>query len=217
MKREDIKILVACEESQAVCKAFLDLGFDAYSCDLQPCSGSHPERHLQMDCFKAISLRDWHLVIAHPPCTYLAVCGNRWFKDKDGKVNVSRMQDRLNALEFFGRFLALDVPYVAIENPIGVASTHFRKPDQIIEPWQFGESFSKKTCLWLKNLPKLTPTEIVDKGEIITFGSGKRMPKWYADFYGLPKEERQKMRSKTFKGIARAMAEQWGKYLEENL
>lgn len=217
MKRKDIRILVACEESQAVCRAFVERGFDAYSCDLQDCSGDMPERHIKGDCFEAIAASHYDLIIAHPPCTFLAVCGNRWMKDKNGMINASRMQDRLNALEFFGRFLDLDVPFVAIENPIGVASTHFRKPDQIIEPWQFGESFSKKTCLWLKNLPKLTPTNIVDKGEIVTFESGKKMPKWYADFWSLPKEERQKMRSKTFKGIAKAMAEQWGDYLEENL
>lgn len=213
----NIKVLVACEESQAICKAFLDRGFDAWSCDLKPCSGDIPERHIQMDCFDAISLRDWDLVIAHPPCTYLAVCGNRWMKDKNGMINASRMQDRLNALEFFGRFLNLNVPYVAIENPIGVASTHFRKPDQIIEPWMFGEPFSKKTCLWLKGLPKLVPTEIVDRGEIVVFPSGKRMPKWYADLYGLPKDKRQEMRSKTFYGIADAMAKQWGDFLKENL
>lgn len=205
-----MKILIACEESQAVCEAFLEKGFDAYSCDLQECSGSHPERHIKGDCFEEIARTKYDLIIAHPPCTYLAVCGNRWFKN-----NPEREAQREEALAFFKRFLDLDVKHLAIENPIGVASTRICKPTQIVQPWQFGESFSKKTCLWLRGLPKLEPTKIVDKGEFKEFEHGKRMTKWYYDLWALPKEERSKMRSKTFKGIAAAMAEQWGNYLRE--
>lgn len=206
----NINVLIACEESQAVCVEFRKLGFNAFSCDLQECSGNHPEWHIKGDCFDALALRKWDLVIAHPPCTYLAVCGNRWFKD-----NPERQRLRDEAVEFFMGFTKIEVPHVVIENPIGVISTLYRKPDQIVNPWQFGESFSKKTCLWLKGLPKLKPTKIVDPGEFVEFESGKRMPKWYSDLYGLPKEERAKMRSKTFKGIAQAMATQWGEYLME--
>lgn len=199
-----MKVLLACEESQAVTKEFRRLGHEAYSCDLYEASGGHPEWHIQGD---VIPLRNkgWDLIIAFPPCTHLAVSGAAWFAQKraDG-----RQQE---AIEFFMALAAADCERIAIENPVGIMSTEWRKPDQIIQPYQFGDSFSKKTCLWLKGLPKLEPTNIVEPGETVTFASGNKMPKWYADAWGKSPEERSKIRSKTFPGIARAMAEQWGK------
>jgi site-specific DNA-cytosine methylase len=198
-----MKVLLACEESQAVTKEFRKLGHEAYSCDLYEASGGHPEWHIQGD---VIPLRNkgWDLIIAFPPCTHLAVSGAAWFAQKraDG-----RQQE---AVEFFMALAASDCERIAIENPVGIMSTEWRKPDQIIQPWQFGDSFSKKTCLWLKGLPKLEPTNVVDQGESVTFASGNKMPKWYADAWGKSPEERSKIRSKTFPGIAKAMAEQWG-------
>lgn len=193
-----MKVLIACEESQAVCKAFRERGHEAYSCDIEPCSGGHPEWHIQGDVLEWLD-KEWDLIIAHPPCTHIAVSGAAWFeqKRKDG-----RQQE---GVDFFMKFTDLKCPRVAIENPVSIMSTVWRKPDQIIQPYQFGDSFSKKTCLWLKGLPKLEPTDIVDPGEFITYASGKRMPAWYAKLSGKGGE-----RSKTFPGIAKAMAEQWG-------
>lgn len=203
------RILIACEESQEVATAFRKLGFEAYSCDIKPCSGGHPEYHIQGDVIPLLS-QHWDLIIAHPPCTYLAVCGNRWFKG-----NAERWEKRLEAFAFFMKFVTNENPRIVIENPIGVASTYYRKPDQIIEPWQFGDEASKKTCLWLKGVSPLKPTKIVGKGEIVKFESGRQMPKWYCDAYGLPPEERSAIRSKTFPGIAEAMARQWGEEIEK--
>lgn len=220
MGRAEIRILVACEESQAVCKAFRELGFTAFSCDIQECSGGHPEWHilgnvlplLNGSCrFKTQSgdsyaeLRQWDLIIAHPPCTDLAVSGAKHFakKREDGRQQRS--------IEFFQQFTKADCPRIAIENPVGIMSTVWRKPDQIIHPWQFGDNYEKTTCLWLKGLPKLVP-EVNDKPEleytVIHSKDGKirRLPKWYSDAAG-----NSKLRSKTFPGIARAMAEQWGR------
>lgn len=210
----DINILVACEESQAVATAFRKRGFNAFSCDIQPCSGGHPEYHYQTDVLELLN-RKWHLVIAHPPCTYLSLCGNRWFDvSKYGDKALTRIDARRNASAFFMRFVNC-APHWAIENPIGAMSRLYRKPDQIIQPYFFGDSFRKSTCLWLGGLPLLVPTDLVDQGESVCFPSGKRMPKWYADCFGLPPEERARIRSKTFQGIANAMAEQWGNYLLE--
>jgi site-specific DNA-cytosine methylase len=198
-----MKVLLACEESQAVTKEFRRLGHEAYSCDLYEASGGHPEWHIQGDVIPLIN-KGWDLIIAFPPCTHLAVSGAAWFAQKrtDG-----RQQE---AIGFFMALATADCERIAIENPVGIMSTEWRKPDQIIQPWQFGDSFSKKTCLWLKGLPKLEPTNVVDPGETVTFASGNKMPKWYADAWGKSPEERSKIRSKTFPGIAKAMAEQWG-------
>lgn len=205
------RVLVACEESQRVCIAFRERGFQAYSCDILTCSGGHPEWHYQGDV-RNVLYGDWDLIIAHPPCTYLAVCGNKYFNEEVyGAKAAVRKELREEAKEFFMLFVNAPCEHIAIENPIGVMSTAYRKPDQIIQPWMFGESYSKKTCLWLKNLPILKPTNIVDPGEIVTFPSGKRMPKWYADLWGNGSE-----RSKTFQGIAEAMADQWGKVIEND-
>ena len=195
---------MACEESQAVTIEFRKLGHEAYSCDIEPCSGGHPEWHLQQDVVPLLKEK-WDMIIAFPPCTHLAVSGAAWFKEK---IADGRQQQ---GIDFFMLFANADCDMVVIENPVGIMSSKWKKPSQIIQPYEYGEPFSKKTCLWIKGLPNLVPTEIVEPGERVTFGSGKSMPKWYADAWKLPKEERAKMRSKTFPGIARAMAEQWTK------
>jgi site-specific DNA-cytosine methylase len=184
-----MRILVACEESQAVTIELRRLGHEAYSCDIQECSGGHPEWHLQQDV-TSLLYEKWDMIIAFPPCTDLAVSGARWFPQKraDGRQQRS--------IEFFMRFANADCPRVAIENPIGIMSSEYRKPDQIIQPWMFGHGETKATCLWLKGLAPLTPTNIVG-------GREQRVWRMAAG------PERAKLRSKTFPGIARAMAEQW--------
>lgn len=209
---EKIKVLIACEESQTICKAFRDLGIEAYSCDLKDCSGGHPEWHIKKDVFEAITLEKWTLMIAHPPCTFLSTSGNRWMNDKIHYPN--RAKDRAEAIEFFMKIAKSDIPHIAIENPIGVMSSIWMKPTQIIQPYYFGDSAQKTTCLWLKNLPLLNKTKVVDPGEFIITKSGKKLPKWYSDALKCKTpEERRTLRSKTFPGIAKAMAYQWGEYL----
>ena len=210
-----MKVLIACEESQAVTKAFRALGHEAYSCDILPCSGGHKEWHLQGDVFNYIN-QGWDLMIAHPPCTYLSVSGARHLYNKDKTPNVERYKNQAEALNFVQRLMDVDIPRIAIENPISVISSHIRKPDQIIQPYWFGDSASKSTCLWLKNLPKLIPTNMVEKGEFKEWtdkksGKVKRQALWYYQALQQAKNsaERRTLRSKTFKGIAEAMATQW--------
>lgn len=200
------KVLIACEESQAVCIEFRKLGIEAWSCDILPCSGGHPEWHLQGDVLFYLN-SGWDMMIAFPPCTHLAVSGARHFdqKRKDG-----RQQE---GIDFFMQIINAPIEKIAVENPVGIMSSVYRKPDCIIQPWEFGDPFTKTTCLWLKGLPILLPTQIVDKGERTFFKSGKNHPKWYADALKLPPKERATARSKTFPGIAKAMAEQWGSLL----
>jgi hypothetical protein len=200
------KVLIACEESQAITIEFRKLGIEACSCDLLPCSGEHKEWHYQEDVLPLLDC-DWDLIIAFPPCTHLAVSGAAWFAKK--RENGQQKE----GIDFFMKFANAKCKRIAIENPVGIMSSVWRKPDQIIQPFQFGEPFSKKTCLWLKGLPKLEPTNIVDRGEQVKFKSGKSMPKWYADAFKLPPKERAILRSKTFHGIAKAMAEQWSKVI----
>ncbi len=197
---------MACEESQAVTKEFRSLGIEAYSCDIKPCSGGHPEWHIQGDVEPLLG-RGWDMILAFPPCTHLCASGAAWFeqKRKDGRQQ--------QGIDFFMLFANAPCEYIAIENPVGIMSTVWRRPDQIIQPYQFGDPYSKRTCLWLKNLPKLVPTEIVDSGERVVYKSGKSMPKWYAELYRLPAEKRAELRSKTFPGIDRAMAKQWGGFV----
>ena len=197
------KVLIACEESQAVTKEMRALGVEAYSCDIEPSSGGHPEWHIQGDVTPLLE-QEWDMIIAFPPCTHLAVSGAAWFeqKRKDGRQQ--------QGIDFFMLFANAKCSRVVIENPVGVMSSIWRKPDQIIQPFEYGEPFSKKTCLWLKGLPLLVTTNIVDKGEQVKYASGKSMPKWYADAFKLPPKERATLRSKTFPGIAKAMATQWG-------
>jgi hypothetical protein len=233
-----LNILVACEESQAVTKEFRLLGHNAYSCDLLPCSGGHPEWHFNMDVFKVIKNKGgllqngdkikikgkWDMMVAHPPCTFLAVSGARWYYHPEDNTLPfdqrrphprfeNRAKDRDEALDFFIKLCEVPIEKIAVENPVGIVSTKYRKPNQTIHPWMFGDEASKATCLWLKNLPLLEPTNIVDKGERVILSSGKSLPKWYSDALTLSKSaaERRTMRSKTFIGIAKAMAEQWTK------
>ena len=205
-----LKVLIACEESQTVCKAFRELGHEAYSCDLLPASGGHPESHIHGDMFAHGLLQaGWDLMIAHPECTRLTCAANKYYKPEYADRFPTIHADRETAVEFFMRVISVDIPRIAVENPIGIMSTRYRKPDQIIQPYQFGHTERKATCLWLKGLPKLKPTEIVEP-DIITHASGKTDSRLHYETLGLPKEERRKARSKTFDGIAKAMAAQWG-------
>lgn len=245
MKRK-LNILIACEESQACCRAFRELGHNAYSCDLYECSGDvfgseipepHPEWHFNHDIMTvlnktdltlqngetAIINGDWDLMIGHPPCTYLTVSGAKWFYHPDDKdlpfeerrphpKFPNRANDREDAVNFFMTLAQANVKRIALENPIGAMSNRWRKPDQIIQPYMFGDPYSKSTCLWIKNLYPLHPSKATeDKGEVIFFESGKSMQKWISEGYTKTKstQERQKVRSKTFINVARAIAEQW--------
>ena len=202
-----MKILVACEYSGAVRDEFIAKGHDAISCDILPTDVPGP--HYQGDVNDILS-DNWDMIIAHPPCTYLTVTGNRWFNiEKYGDKARQRHLDREEAVNFFMLFANANCDKIAIENPVGVISTRWRKPDQIINPYQFGDPFEKKTCLWLKGLPLLQPTNIVEPPPRTEYKSGKTMPSWYADAVKLPKAERSKLRSKTFPGIAKAIANQW--------
>lgn len=226
-----MKVLVACEESQAVCKAFRELGHEAYSCDVQECSGGHPEWHIQGDVLPLINgdcsfttvgggkhtiVGKWDLLIAHPPCTYLTVSGNAHFSiERWGDKARQRMLERDKAADFFMQFINADCPRIAVENPIGYMSTYYRKPDQIIQPFHYGHRARKATCLWLKGLPKLQPTNIVDPGMIDRRGYSYGAAAAYArdesgKILAWNDPRTKKIRSKTFPGIARAMAEQWG-------
>ena len=207
-----MRVLIACEESQRVCIAFRDKGHDAYSCDILPCSGKHPEWHIQDDVLKHLD-ENWDLIIAHPPCTYLTVSANKYYNvEKYGAKATEREQLREEAIEFFLKFTDLKCPKVAIENPIGVMSTRYKKPTQVIQPYYFGDKERKATCLWLKGLPPLKPTNIVEP-DIIKHKSGRTDSRLHFETLKLPKEERARIRSKTFEGIALAMAEQWGDYI----
>ena len=206
-----MRVLLACEESQAVCIEFRKLGHEAFSADLLDCSGPYPEWHIKGDVLEIIE-QGWDMMIAFPPCTHLAVSGARHFEKKraDG-----RQKDGIN---FFMKMINAPINKIVVENPIGIMSSEYRKPDQIIHPYYFGDPYSKATCLWLKGLnilhhvaegssPLFPEYEThVDKGEFVTFSSGKRMAKWYNEASG-----NGHLRSKTFPGIAKAMEEQWGK------
>ncbi len=228
-----MKILVACEESQAVTKELRSLGHEAYSCDLEQCSGGYPEWHIQTNVlpllngncqFTTVDGKNhtingkWDILIAFPPCTYLTVAGNRWFNiDRYGDAAIQRHKDREEAIEFFNSFVNADCERIAIENPVGVMSTVYRKPDQIIQPWMFGHEETKSTCLWLKNLPLLTPTKVVEKpkdgwkNQYIKDGKYKgfntKNDKGKVLAWNSP--ETAKIRSKTYIGVAKAIANQW--------
>lgn len=218
-----MNVLVACEESQAVCKAFRDRGHNAFSCDLQKCSGGHPEWHIHDGVLPIIGggvtfktqngdthTIDglWDLVIAHPPCTYLTVSGNAWFVEERYTTSaINRYMDRVEAIRFFMEFVRCTAKRVAIENPIGIMSSVYRKPDQIIQPFEFGHPYTKQTCLWLKNLPKLIATDILEKPSNGWVNQSFTPDGRYGGFKNF---NGSKERSKTFEGIAVAMAEQWG-------
>ena len=237
-----MKVLVACEESQAVCKAFRERGHEAYSCDIIECSGGHPEWHIKGDALDVLNpTKDryfkynffspetagvsfetmdgnyhqfaggWDMIIAFPPCTYLTNTGNRWFDViRYERAAQDRWIERCKAIVFFLRLAFADCEKIAIENPIGCMSSLYRKPDQVIQPYEHGHKMRKSTCLWLKNLPKLQPTEIVEPdiySYVAANGRVKTDSRWRSQPNG---EDRAKFRSKTFPGIAKAMAEQWG-------
>lgn len=187
-----MKIIVGCEESQIVTLKMRNKGHEAYSCDLQATSGFYPEWHIQEDILKVIEWEVWDMLIVFPPCTHLCNSGNRW--------NQQRIESgkQAEAIKFVKDLARADIKRIAIENPVGILSNVWRQPDQIIQPWQFGHGEQKTTCLWLKNLPKLKPTNIV---------TGREQRIWKMP----PGEDRAKMRSKTYNGIAEAMAEQWSK------
>ena len=218
-----MKILIACEESQTVCKAFRQLGFEAFSCDLQECSGGRPEWHLKQDVFEVIGMGCWDAMIAFPPCTYLTVTGARWLYNSDGTRNEARWSNKAEAVDFVKKLYNTNIAHVAIENPIGMLSTLWQKPTQIIQPYYFGDEAQKTNCLWLKNLPQLQHVKQPDlfaqtvthcsKGEMVTTSTGKTFSKWYWETSKSKGKERQIIRSKTFQGIANAMAAQWGEYL----
>ena len=223
-----MKVLVACEESQAVTKEFRALGHEAYSCDIIECSGGHPEWHIKQDVLpllggncEFVSMDEqshsihgkWDMIIGFPPCTYLTVTGNRWFNvERYGEKAIQREKDRYDAIKFFMSFANANCDRIAIENPVGIMSRTWRKPDQIIQPYMFGDPERKGTCLWLKGLPELKPTNIVEP-QVIVYKNGRGTDSpWHMNTLGLPKAERAKLRSKTFAGIAKAMAEQWGTF-----
>lgn len=200
-----MKVLVACEESQAVCIAFRARGHEAYSCDLQLCSGGHPEWHIQADALELLKLR-WDLIVAHPPCTYLSNVGANWLFNKDHSIKDPERENKgWKAKQFFMAFLEADCPRIAVENP--VPSRYWRMPpySQLIEPYMFGDPWRKRTCLWLRGLPLLMATDIVAPEGLWTGSSSSRKTK-----YKLSGHRDAKTRSKTFPGVARAMAEQWG-------
>ena len=201
-----MKVLVAFEESQEICIEFRKLGHEAYSCDIQPCSGGHSEWHIQKDVFEIIG-GGWDLVIAHPPCTRLTVTANKWYKPEFRNRFPTILQDREIAVKFFMNIVNCGIPKICIENPVGIMSTRYRKPDQYIQPYQFGHFESKKTGLWLFGLTKLLPTDIVEPNYIICKGK-KYSPTHYNHIGGV--KHGGKIRSKTYHGIAVAMAEQWG-------
>jgi len=204
-----MKILVACEESQAVTKELRKLGHEAFSCDILEQSGGYPEWHIKGDAVTEAYSGKYDMMICFTPCTHLAVSGARHFKEK---IADGRQQQ---GIDLFMSFVNAPIEKIAIENPIGIMSTKYRKPNQIIQPWMFGDKAQKSTCLWLKNLPNLTPTDIVDKGEFFEFtskkGVKKRMAMWYYKALQDAKTpaERSTLRSKTFPGIAKSMANQW--------
>lgn len=209
-----MRVLVACEESQAVTIELRKLGHKAFSCDLLPCSGGHPEWHIQGSALEQFD-KGWDMMIAFPPCTDLALSGSMHFakKQEDGRQQA--------AIEFFLKFVNAPIKRICIENPLGIMSSIYRKPDQVIQPYYFGDKAQKSTCLWLKNLYLLEPTNIVEKGEFFEWvdkkGKKKKQPLWYYEALKKAKtnEDRSTLRSKTFPGIAKAMANQFPKPLKQ--
>lgn len=221
-----MKVLVACEESQAVCKELRKFGHEAYNCDLQPPSGGHPEWHILQNVLELINGNchfitmdgvdhyvegKWDMLLAFPPCTYLTVAANRWYNvERYGQKAIERLEERRLAKLFFMKFVNADCDKIAIENPIGIMSSQYRKPDCIIHPYMFGDPERKATCLWLKGLPVLEPTNVVEPNIYKYKNRTGSSSDWHMKTLGLPKEERSKIRSKTYPGIAKAMAQQWG-------
>lgn len=228
-----MNVLVACEESQAVCKAFREKGHNAFSCDIQECGGGHPEWHIQGDVLEILNPHQisnsfygivfltadgeahaingkWDLIIAHPPCQFLTNIGNPYLNvAKWGEKAIQRAKDRETAFDFFMQFANADCEKICIENPIGYPNTHYRKPEQIIQPWMFGHPFTKGTCLWLKGLKALTPTVTIKPQNCKSY-AWETMIDERGKTISWNSELSRKLRSKTFEGIAKAMAEEWG-------
>ena len=205
-----MRVLVACEESQEVCKAFRALGHEAYSCDIQPCSGGHPEWHIQVDALELLKLK-WDLIIAHPPCTYLTAASAVRLYNPDHTIkDIERDAKGWEAAEFFKKFLTADCEKIAVENPRPLKRYGLPERDQAIEPYEFGEPWQKRTYLWLKNLPKLKPTNVVKPMGLWVGSTCARRDPSVKQRYILSSNRDQKTRAKTFPGIAKAMAEQWG-------
>lgn len=225
-----MKVLIACEESQRVCIAFRNLGYEAYSCDIQECSGGHPEWHIQGDVLPLINGNcsfftmdgtlhtikgQWDLLIAHPPCTYLTDCGAVRMR-VNGEIVQERYEKMLQAKEFFMSFLNADCEHIAVENPVPMKLCELPPYTQIIQPWQFGDPWTKRTCLWLKNLPPLVPYVTLKPSNVRPWVNGgcKDAHGNYRRFQGRPERD-PKNRAKTFPGIANAMASQWSAFLQE--
>lgn len=202
-----MKILIACEFSGTVRNAFAALGHDAWSCDILPTETEG--NHIEGDVLSVIN-DNWDLMIAHPPCTFLTVTGNKWMKPEFANRFPDRPQQREDAIAFFMALVNAPIPKIAIENPVGIMSSEYKKPSQYIHPYYFGDPHSKKTGLWLKGLPLLTPTEMVEP-KFYIYKDGRRDPLWHVESMSMPPHERIKYRSKTYQGIANAMANQWGK------
>lgn len=202
-----MRILVACEESQAVTVELRKLGHEAYSCDILPCSGGHPEWHLQEDVIPLLK-RKWDMIIAFPPCTYLSNAGACRLYPKKGQLDLERYQKGLEAKEFFLTILNADCPRIAVENPVSSRVFEMPKHTQEVQPWMFGDPYTKKTRLWLKGLPKLTPTNVVEP--VAPYCPSNTSRKDRGKYGAAKRGEDAKNRAKTFQGIARAMAEQWG-------
>ena len=222
-----MNVLIACEESQAVCKAFRERGHNAFSCDLKPCTGGHPEWHIQWNVLEFIngnrwfvtedggwrySLGKWDLIIAHPPCTYMSKAGARWMYPTAGNISQERLAKAMKAKEFFLKILNADCDRIAIENPRPLKVVELPKPSQVIQPYQFGHPYSKATCLWLKGLPQLEPTEVLTeyKPYCPSNTGGVTRGQSYNKGGAIRAADDCVNRSKSFEGIARAMAEQWG-------
>lgn len=226
-----MKVLVGCEESQTITKELRKKGIEAYSCDLQVCSGGHPEWHINDDVLPLLNGKcvfrtmdgeihviegKWDMIICHPVCTYLSVAGNRWFnEEKYGESARQRKIEREKGAEFFMKFINADCEKICVENPVGYMNTHYRKPDQIFHPWMFGDTFMKKTCFWLKGLEPLQPT-VTEEPEMDFYywidpnGKKRRENKWFRDALKAKTDaERRCLRSKTFPGVAKAISEQW--------
>lgn len=224
-----LKVLIACEESQAITIAMRKRGVECYSCDIQDQSGGHPEWHIMGDVLPLLNgncsfktqdgvphmiIGSWDLIIAHPPCTYLTVSANKYYNvETYGIKALERLEQRKAAIDFFMAFTKTSAKHWAIENPVGIISTHWRKPDMIIQPYFFGDPYRKTTCFWVHDLPKLQPTKMVD---IHLEKHGKKMyDSWHMATWGMKPDERRRARSKTYPGIAEAIADQWINYIKE--
>lgn len=208
-----IKVLIACEESQTVCKAFRQLGYEAYSCDLQDCSGGHPEWHIKGDALENAYSLKYDLMIAHPPCTYMSKAGARWMYPTAGNIDESRLQKAMEAKDFFMKLLNAPIEFIAVENPLPLKIVGLPTPTQIIQPYEYGHPYSKKTLLWLKNLPKLKHTKIVDDYKPYLPSNTGGVNRGQKHSRGIAKNAKES--SKTFEGVAMAMAIQWGNYIKQ--